>query len=49
MDAETAKNAGVKSIGVLWGFRDKDILEKCGFDEIAREVWDIIDIIEKNS
>ena len=49
VDAETAINASVKSIGVLWGFRDKDILEKCGFDEIAQEVWDIIDIIEKNS
>ncbi len=49
VDAETAVNASVKSIGVLWGFRDKDILEKCGFDEIAHEVWDIIDIIEKNS
>ena len=49
VDAETAINAGVKSIGVLWGFRDKDILEKCGFDEIADEVSDIIDIIKKNS
>ena len=49
VDAETAINARVKSIGVLWGFRDKDVLEKCGFDEIAVEVSDIVDIIEKNS
>lgn len=49
VDAETAINAGVKSIGVLWGFRDKDVLEKCGFDEFAPEVSDIIDIIAKNS
>lgn len=49
VDAETAINAGVKSIGVLWGFRDKVTLKECGFCEIAREVWDIIDIIEKNS
>lgn len=49
VDAETAINASVRSIGVLWGFRDEDILESCGFDEIAREVRDIIDIIEKNS
>lgn len=49
VDADTANNASVRSIGVLWGFRDKDVLEKCGFDEIAEEVWNIIDIIEKNS
>lgn len=49
VDAETAINASVNSVGVLWGFRDKDILEKCGFDEIAGEVSDIVNIIEKNS
>ncbi len=49
VDACTALNASVMSIGVLWGFRDKDILEMSGFDEIAQEVSDIVDIIEKNS
>lgn len=35
VDMITAKNAGVKSIGVLWGFRDKDELTRNGADYIV--------------
>ena len=30
VDLETGRNASVDCIGVLWGFRDKDTLLKCG-------------------
>ena len=33
-DIRTAKNAGLKSVGVLWGFRDRKILEQEGADYI---------------
>ena len=35
VDVETAHNAGVKCIGVTWGFRDEEELIKNGADFIA--------------
>lgn len=35
VDIETAKNAGIASIAVSWGFRDRDFLEKVEPDFIA--------------
>lgn len=37
VDIHTAKNAGVKSAGVLWGFRDREELETAGADIIAAD------------
>lgn len=34
-DIETAKNAGIYSIGVLWGFRDEQTLIDAGADELV--------------
>ena len=34
-DIKTAKNAGLKSIGCLWGFRDRETLEEAGADYIV--------------
>lgn len=34
-DIKTAKNAGIASIGVTWGFRDEDELRSAGADIIA--------------
>ena len=49
VDVETAKNAGVKCLSVLWGFRDKEMLEQAGgkyfCDEISRLVEKIEDLI----
>lgn len=35
VDIETAKNAGIYSIGVLWGFRDEQTLIDAGADELV--------------
>lgn len=37
-DILTAKNAGLPSIGVLWGFRDREIIEKAGAEYIVDTV-----------
>lgn len=44
-DVETAKNAGIPCIGVTWGFRDRDILEKAGADYIIDEPSQLLGII----
>ena len=44
-DIKTAKNANMVSIGVEWGFRDKDELIECGADFIVKDckqLWDLI-------
>jgi phosphoglycolate phosphatase len=46
-DIYTAKNAGVKGIGVLWGFRDYDELKNAGADFIVSKPDEIIKIIEE--
>lgn len=41
VDVQTAANSGIDFIGVLWGFRDKSVLESAGaavFAENAREL-----------
>ena len=35
VDVQTAKNAGIYSIGVLWGFRDENTLVDAGVDELV--------------
>ena len=40
-DILTAKNAGLKSIGVLWGFRDREIIEAEGAEYIVETVKEL--------
>ncbi len=47
VDIFTAKNAGVKSIGVLWGFRDRKELEDAGADYIVKVPSEITEIALK--
>jgi len=44
-DMQTAKNAGMKSIGVLWGIRDENELITNGATHIINEPKEIIDIV----
>ncbi len=43
VDIETGKNAGLYSIGVLWGFRDEAELSEAGADVIINDPNDIIE------
>ncbi|WP_303789645.1 HAD family hydrolase [Ruminococcus flavefaciens] len=47
VDVQTAKNAGIESIGCAWGFRGRAELEAEGADFIAEKPADITDIILK--
>lgn len=46
VDIKTAKNAGVTSIAVTWGFRDKEAIIAEGPDYIAQYPYEILDFIE---
>ncbi len=45
VDIQTGKNAGLETIGVLWGFRDRQELESVGADHIISHPKEILDII----
>ncbi len=47
VDIQTAKNAGIKSIGVCWGFRSKQILKDNNADYIVETPEEIIRLILK--
>ncbi len=44
-DIITANNAGLPSIGVLWGFRDREIIEKEGAKYIVKSVKDLQNLL----
>lgn len=44
-DIQTAKNAGIISIGAAWGFRGEEELRKEGADYIAQTPGDVIPIL----
>lgn len=48
VDIETGKNAGVKTIGVSWGFRGRAELTKAGADYIVDYPFEIGDIVYEN-
>jgi phosphoglycolate phosphatase len=43
---QTANNANMISIGVLWGFRDEEELRQYGAKYIVKEPLDILSIIK---
>ncbi len=47
VDIETSARAGVDCISVLWGFRDRDFLERAGGKVFAEKPSDVIDIINR--
>lgn len=47
VDIITANNASLTSVGVLWGFRDKECLEKNGANYIISQPYELLNIIEK--
>ena len=47
VDMQTAKNAGMIAIGVLWGFRDEEELKEHGADFLVSHPLEILEIIKK--
>ena len=41
VDCETAARANVELVAVLWGFRDRDVLEKSGAKSFARDIREL--------
>ena len=46
IDILTGKNAGVKTVGCLWGFRDRETLENAGADIILSEPLELLKYID---
>lgn len=46
-DMKTGKGADLYTVGVLWGFRDREELEQGGADEIISHPSELIDIIKR--
>lgn len=45
VDVKTAKNAGLVCVGVTWGFRDREILEREGADYIINKPDELLRVI----
>ena len=46
VDIATAGNAGVPVISVLWGFRERDFLEKCGATTFVEQPLELLDLFQ---
>lgn len=47
VDVRTARNAGIPCVGVTWGFRDKEILEKEEAEYIIEHPMELMDVLEE--
>ena len=45
VDLQTAQNAGLPCISVLWGFRDKEFLIEHGATVFVKKPMEIIDVL----
>ena len=45
VDAATGKNEGLKTIGVLWGFRDRKTLETAGEDHLIERPEELLQFV----
>lgn len=47
VDVATANNAGVRGIAVTWGFRNRELLIKCGAENLADNTDELLQILLK--
>ncbi len=45
VDVHTAHNAGLKCVGVTWGFRSREVLLNAGADYIIDKPMELINIL----
>ena len=45
VDAATGKNAGLETVGVLWGFRDRTTLETAGADHLIARPEELLQFV----
>ena len=45
VDVRTAKNSGIKCIGVTWGFRSRELLQQEGADYIVDAPYEIAELL----
>ena len=48
-DMETGMNAGMDTVGVLWGFRDREELEGCHPQYIVAHPSEVAEIVKKKN
>ena len=46
VDVLTAQNAGVPCIGVLWGFRDREVMQQAGCQHLCEDPRDLPKMVE---
>ena len=46
VDIHTAKNAGMKSLSVSWGYRDREFLLSCEPDAIVDSAEELLSLFE---
>jgi phosphoglycolate phosphatase len=46
VDAATAKNAGMPFVGVTWGFRDREVLERTGAARIIDRPEELLELLD---
>ena len=46
-DMDTGKAAGMYTVGVLWGYREKEELQENGADDLVDSPEDILDLYEE--
>ncbi|MBP1673512.1 MAG: phosphoglycolate phosphatase [Bacteroidetes bacterium] len=49
VDMDTAQNAGLRAVGVLWGFRDREELEGASAEYIIQNPGELLDLLTRNS
>ena len=45
VDIQTGRNAGMKTAGCLWGFRDRETLANAGADHILEKPEDLLKLL----
>jgi phosphoglycolate phosphatase len=46
---KTGKNAGILTVGVLWGYRSEEELKENGANRLIRKPWEIPALLEEEA